>query len=82
MQYRGDVQILEHDPRPNARCTPSTRAKHEDKGTATARVDLKLTDDQAQTHVDITAHVQLSGNATAMGAGAIRDEPGWVRRRL
>ena len=46
------------------------------QGAAQATVDLRLTDTGSAVRGDITADVQLSGRAAAMGQGVLRDVTG------
>jgi carbon monoxide dehydrogenase subunit G len=78
MNYRGDVEIRDKD-QADHHATMRVKAREaRGQGTANADVTMQLREEDAGTHAQIDAEVQLAGKAAAMGRGLIED----VSRRL
>jgi uncharacterized protein len=78
MTYRGDVTIVDADPATHT-ATLDVKAKEaRGQGSATAKVRMSLVEEGDATVGTMTANVQLSGKAAAMGRGIIED----VSKRL
>ena len=73
MIYNGEVQVVEQYP-DDRRAVMSARAKESrGQGTADARVEMRLSQDDGTTHGAIHTEVAISGRAAAMGQGIIAD---------
>jgi uncharacterized protein len=75
MQYRGDVEVIERDDDAH-RAVLSIKAREaRGQGTADASTEVALRngDGDGATHAVLSADVQLSGKAAAMGQGVIQD---------
>jgi carbon monoxide dehydrogenase subunit G len=73
MTYKGEVEIVDKNPETHT-ATMSVKAKEaRGQGTATAKVEMSLEEHDGETQATMTAHVQLSGKAAAMGRGIIED---------
>jgi carbon monoxide dehydrogenase subunit G len=73
MNYRGDVSVLERDPGAHA-AKMSVRAKEaRGQGTASADVEMSLSEENGSTLGHISTDVRLSGKVAAMGQGVIQD---------
>ncbi|MFB9322303.1 SRPBCC family protein, partial [Cryptosporangium minutisporangium] len=71
MQYKGQLEVVERHPEEH-RATLRGKAKEaRGQGTAEATAQLALTSDGTTTHGTVTANVNLSGRAAAMGQGVI-----------
>ncbi len=73
MQFRGQLQILERDDAARRAVMRGKAKEARGQGTAQATVDLRLTAMDGGVRGDITADVQLSGRAAAMGQGVLRE---------
>jgi carbon monoxide dehydrogenase subunit G len=78
MTYRGEVKIVERDPKTHSAVLDVKAKEARGQGTATAKVTLSLEQEGDATRGKMVAHVQLSGKAAAMGRGVIED----VSKRL
>jgi carbon monoxide dehydrogenase subunit G len=76
MEYRGQLQIVERDDTARRAVMRGKAKEARGQGAAQATVDLRLTDTGSAVRGDITADVQLSGRAAAMGQGVLRDVTG------
>ena len=73
MIYNGEVEVVEQYP-DDRRAVMSARAKESrGQGTADARVEMRLSQDDGTTHGAIHTDVAISGRAAAMGQGIIAD---------
>jgi uncharacterized protein len=73
MIYNGEVEVVEQYP-DDRRAVMSARAKESrGQGTADARVEMRLSQDDGTTHGEIHTNVAISGRAAAMGQGIIAD---------
>jgi uncharacterized protein len=73
MIYNGEVEVVEQYP-DDRRAVMSARAKESrGQGTADARVEMRLSQDDGTTHGAIHTEVAISGRAAAMGQGIIAD---------
>jgi carbon monoxide dehydrogenase subunit G len=73
MQFNGQLQIVERDDTARRAVMRGKAKEARGQGTAQATVDLRLTDADGGVRGDITADVQLSGRAAAMGQGVLRE---------
>jgi carbon monoxide dehydrogenase subunit G len=73
MQYRGDVEIVDHDDSSHSATLRAKARETRGQGTADATVEMRLTGDSNVTKGTIVSDVKLSGRAASMGQGAIRD---------
>jgi carbon monoxide dehydrogenase subunit G len=76
MTYRGQVQIVEQDAERRHAVMNARAREARGQGTADADVAMDLEQRDGLTHGTITADVQLSGRAAAMGRGVIQDVSG------
>jgi len=73
MIYNGEVEVVEQYPA-DRRAVMSAKAKESrGQGTADARVEMRLSQDDGTTHGAIHTDVAISGRAAAMGQGIIAD---------
>ena len=78
MQYRGELQIVEHDDAAH-RAVLRVKAKEaRGQGTADADATIELSGDDGHTSAKVSTDVRLSGRAAAMSRGIVED----VSRRL
>jgi carbon monoxide dehydrogenase subunit G len=78
MTYRGEVKIVERDPKAHSAVLDVKAKEARGQGTANAKVTMSLEEDGDATRGTMVSHVQLSGKAAAMGRGIIED----VSRKL
>jgi uncharacterized protein len=78
MTYKGDVSIVERDPEAHTAVLDVKAREARGQGTANAKVNLSLAEQDGATVGTMNAHVQLAGKAAAMGRGIIED----VSKRL
>jgi carbon monoxide dehydrogenase subunit G len=76
MTYRGQVRIVEQDAERRHAVMNARAREARGQGTADADVAMDLEQRDGLTHGTITADVQLSGRAAAMGRGVIQDVSG------
>src|SRR3954467_4154735 len=78
MQYRGELQIVEHDDAA-PRAVLRVKAKEaRGQGTADADATIELSGDDGHTSAKVTTDVRLSGRAASMSRGIVED----VSRRM
>jgi len=73
MTYRGSVEIVDRDAQTHSARMHAKAKEARGQGTADAQVQMSLARAQDATQGTITADVQLSGKAAAMGQGVIQD---------
>jgi carbon monoxide dehydrogenase subunit G len=78
MTYKGDVSIVERDPEAHTAVLDVKAKEARGQGTANAKVNMSLAEQDGATVGTMNAHVQLAGKAAAMGRGIIED----VSKRL
>jgi carbon monoxide dehydrogenase subunit G len=76
MTYRGEVQITERDETARTATMHATAKEARGQGTADARVQMVLTEENGGTRASLDTEVALSGRVAAMGQGVIADVAG------
>jgi len=71
MQYKGQLDVVERHPDEHRAVLRGKAKEARGQGTAEATAQLALTSDGTTTHGTVTADVNLSGRAAAMGQGVI-----------
>jgi carbon monoxide dehydrogenase subunit G len=73
MLYNGDVEVVEQDPEARRAVMSAKARESRGQGTADARVEMRLSQDNGTTRGAIHTDVAISGRAAAMGQGIIAD---------
>ena len=73
MTYRGSIEIVDRDADAHRVVMKANARETRDQGTPDAQVQMQLMADDGATLGTITADVQLSDTAAAMGQGIIKD---------
>ncbi|MFI5954622.1 SRPBCC family protein [Cryptosporangium sp. NPDC051539] len=71
MQYKGQLEVVERDAAGHRAVLRGKAKEARGQGTAEATAQLALTSDGTTTHGTVSADVNLSGRAAAMGQGVI-----------
>jgi uncharacterized protein len=73
MLYNGDVEVVEQYPDDRRAVMSAKATESRGQGTANARVEMRLSQENGATHGAIHTDVAISGRAAAMGQGIIGD---------
>src|SRR5215211_989782 len=73
MIYNGDVEVVEQDPGARRAVMSAKARESRGQGTADAKVEMRLSQQDGTTHGAIHTDVAISGRAAAMGQGIIGD---------
>jgi carbon monoxide dehydrogenase subunit G len=73
MTYNGDVEIVESDPEAHRAVMSAKARESRGQGTADAKVEMRLSQENGATQGAIHTDVAISGKAAAMGQGIIGD---------
>jgi carbon monoxide dehydrogenase subunit G len=73
MNYKGDVEIVDKDAAAHSATMRAKAKEARGQGTASANIQMALSQADAGTQASIRTEMQMSGRAAAMGQGVIKD---------